>query len=444
MTVVAPTRRRRLVVTGIWAASTAGAVALVLATLPLSGDEIDVTFMLAMTALAVDVEIFASVGAVLAIRRPGNLVGYVLMAAAALMAVTFCGFVFGAGFTLINGPNDLTAGLASLVGGLTIFPGLVVAGPALALVFPDGRLPGHRWRWAIAVIVSMLTIGLLLAAVRPGPVNDGLAVNPLGIPGDDWTQWGGLGLLVSGLALVASLILGIVAVVVRYRRGSGVERAQLRWFLAANVTTAILLSLSFLDGSSGSPTIIDILGVLSLGLPPIAVGIAVMRYRLYEIDRIISRTIAYGVVTAILAAVYASRHPRPPGPARGLPRRRHDLGGVVNAHRRRPLPADPKARPARGGSTLRQGSGLTPSARWKGSPSVSAMRSTWSGSGRPSSRRRTTPCGPRLRQSGSEPRRGPAMTMIRAAGEPRHEIPFARHFRNNSRTPDPHHEARDE
>ena len=305
MSHVAPTRRHRLGIAGIWAASTVGAVALVLATLPLPTQELDVTFMLALTALAVDVEVFASVGAVLAIRRPGNQVGYVLLAAGALLALTFCGFVFGAGLTLINGSDDLAAGLASMVGGLTIYTALVVAGPALAIVFPDGRLPGRRWRWATAVIVSMLTLGFVLALVRPGPVNDGLAINPFGIPGDGWSQWGGVGLLVSGLALVVSLILGIVAVVVRYQRGTGVERAQLRWFLASNVATAILLCLTFLDGSTGSPTIIDIMGVLSLGLPPIAVGLAVMRYRLYEIDRIISRTIAYACVTAILVATYA-------------------------------------------------------------------------------------------------------------------------------------------
>ena len=305
MTAAASTRRRRVALAGIWAASTVGAIVLLLASLAPSSEETDAAFTLVLTALAANSVVYASVGAFLAIRRPGSLVAYVLIAGGALIIVAFNGFVFGAGLTLTNGPDDLVAGLASVVGGLILYPALVVAGPALALVFPDGRLPGPRWRLAIAVIASMLTAGFLLASLRPGPVNDGLAINPLGINGDAWTQWGGLGVALSGLALTASLVLGIIAVVVRYRRGSGIQRAQLRWFFAANVATVIFLSLSFLDGGTGPPTAFDILGVLSLALPPLAVGIAVMRYRLYEIDRIISRTIAYGTVTAILVATYA-------------------------------------------------------------------------------------------------------------------------------------------
>ena len=304
MTVAAPLQRRRAVVAGIWALTTAGGIVLLLAALAPSSAGIDSSFTLVM-ALAADGVIYASVGAFLAIRRPGSLVASVLMAGGALIIVAFNGFAFGAGLTLANGPDDPAAGLASLVGGLALYPALVVAGPALALVFPDGRLPGPRWRWAILVIACMLTAGFLLAAVRPGLVAEGLAINPLGFNGDAWTQWGELGVTVSGLALAASFVLGIIAVAVRYRRGGGIQRAQVRWFLAANVASVTFLSLSFLDGGTGPPTLFDILGVLSLALPPLAVGIAVMRYRLYEIDRIISRTIAYGAVTAILVGIYA-------------------------------------------------------------------------------------------------------------------------------------------
>ena len=133
----------------------------------------------------------------------------------------------------------------------------------------------------------------MLIAARPGPVSDGLADNPIGIAGEMWVQLGDIGLTLALLALVASLLLGVVAVFARYRRGSGIERAQLRWFLAANVATAVFVTLSFLDGG-GDITAFDMLFVLSLSLPPLAVGVAVLRYRLYEIDRIISRGIAYG------------------------------------------------------------------------------------------------------------------------------------------------------
>jgi len=145
----------------------------------------------------------------------------------------------------------------------------------------------------------------VLAAARAGPVSDGLANNPIGIAGEMWVELGNLGLALAGLALVASLLLGVMAVIARYRRGSGIERAQLRWFLAANVATALFVILAFLDGA-GAPTAFDMLFVLSLSLPPLAVGIAVLRYRLYDIDRIISRGIAYGLLTGVLAATYAT------------------------------------------------------------------------------------------------------------------------------------------
>ena len=135
------TRRRRILVASVWAAATFAAIAFVLTMLGIEGEP-DVAFALLLVILAADVMVYASVGAVLALRRPGNQIASVLLAAAMLLAATFLGFLYGASTTLTTRPADPLGGIASIVGGLTLFPALVMAGPALALVFPDGHLPG--------------------------------------------------------------------------------------------------------------------------------------------------------------------------------------------------------------------------------------------------------------------------------------------------------------
>ena len=117
----------------------------------------------------------ASVGAILALRRPDNAVGLVLIVAGLLLVQTFLGFVFGAVVPDGRDGGTRLAGLLGLVGGLGIYPTLIVAGPLLAILFPDGRLPGPRWRWPVGLIAGMLAIGTLLMVVRPGAINEGLA-----------------------------------------------------------------------------------------------------------------------------------------------------------------------------------------------------------------------------------------------------------------------------
>jgi hypothetical protein len=297
---------RRVSITLLWTGCLVGAVALVAAgpTGEPSGSGLS-GFTQIFAGLAVDVMVFASVGAILVLRRPGNRVGLVLVAAAVLMLMTFLGFILGAVLTSARGASDLVGGIASLLGGLGIYPTLIVAGPALALVFPDGHLPGPRWRWPVLMIVAMLVLGGALVLVRPGPMGASLAINPVGMTGIPWLEAvAPIGESLGAIALPLSLILAVAAVVVRARRSRGMEREQLKWFVAANVMVAVFLTLSLADGAS-EPTVFDVTAVCSLSLPPIAVGIAVLRYRLYEIDRLISCTVSWAAITGVLLAVFA-------------------------------------------------------------------------------------------------------------------------------------------
>lgn len=297
-------RGRRAAVGATWLATLIGAIVLVVASGhrgAASDGGVDLTFV----GAAIDVVAFSSVGTILTLRIPTNRVGLVLMIGAVLMVLTFLGYVLGAVRAAVAGVNDPLGGLLTLLGGMGVSPTLVVGGALLALVFPDGRLPSPRWQWPVRAIAVALAVGSLLIATRPGPIGDRLASNPIAITGVAWLDViAPLGEAFYGIALFGALVLALAGIGVRFRRARGVERQQLKWFAAASVAVIILLSLSLADGS-GETTVLSLLAVSSLALPPMAVGIAVLRYRLYSIDRIISRTLAWALVTGLLAVVFA-------------------------------------------------------------------------------------------------------------------------------------------
>jgi hypothetical protein len=266
---------------------------------------------LGFAGLALTIVANASVGAVLIVKRPGNVVGTIQVLTADLTAVTLLGWVSGAALTEHRGPHDTLAGLVSLVGVVGFLPSLIMAGPLLALLFPTGRLPSPRWRWPLAGIVAAGVIASTSVVARPGPIVGTAVDSPFGVNGFSgsetfWLIGQGLGIA----ALVVALLLGVTAVTMRFRRSRGVERAQLKWFVAANVAVGTFLILGLADGgflglvAGTDPTILDLFAYASSLLPPVAVGIAILRYRLFEIDRIISRTLSWSLVTGLLGGTF--------------------------------------------------------------------------------------------------------------------------------------------
>jgi hypothetical protein len=182
-----------------------------------------------------------------------------------------------------------------------IFPMLVGLGDAalylLALLFPDGRLPSRRWRPVVWVAITAGVVETLCAAssnvdfsynvpLLRDPVT---VVAPLGAPYS-----------LCQLAGTAVLLACAVSVIVRYRRAGHDERLQLKWFVYAAAVSAVAISVS-------STFMSNPLSVFDIFFPliPAAVGIAILKYRLYDIDRLISRTLAYAIVTGLLVGVYA-------------------------------------------------------------------------------------------------------------------------------------------
>jgi uncharacterized membrane protein YidH (DUF202 family) len=239
---------------------------------------------------------FLVVGSVLVDRRPGNAVGPLVL----LFGVAMAAFLILDGWVKVAGDRagqDLAALLVSVLDG-PIF--LLVT--LLFLVFPDGRLPSPRWRYLAWIATALAVIVFAGALMRPGPFPYYTWIeNPIGVTENPLT---GLYELAYGL-LVGCVLIAACSLVVRWRRATAVERAQLKWVAAAALLTALAM---ITYGGTAGPTqysdLGDLLVGVAFGLFPIAIGIAVLRYRLYEIDRIISRTIGWALVTGILGAVF--------------------------------------------------------------------------------------------------------------------------------------------
>ena len=251
---------------------------------------------------------FMTVGAVVVSRQPRNTVGWLCCAAGLFGAL--------AGFTTEYAGYALGPQQGSLPGGVAmawlnmwlvaIWVGLAFT--FLPLLFPTGRLPSPRWRpvaWACAIGLIALTAVL---AAMPGPMEavPGQPRNPLGIESAGPTLERIETLVNVCLALL--VVLCAASVVVRFRQARGVERQQLKWFAYGAGQLALLLgsALVFPGLWDRVPLVVsDLLVGISFAMIPVAIGIAILRYRLYDIDRLIHRTLVYGLLTALLTVVYA-------------------------------------------------------------------------------------------------------------------------------------------
>jgi hypothetical protein len=251
---------------------------------------------------------FATVGALLASRWPKNAIGWI-----------FCwlGLSFSLGsaseeyalYALVTEAGSLPGAegmlwLTAWFGGPIVFALFSL----VFLLFPDGRLPSRRWR-PVVWLELVAVVCLFAWAFEPGPLgNLGLVrvSNPFGIQGAA-ALLGTLG-LVGFFMTLAVAVAGGISLVLRFRRARGVERQQIKWFaLSGVVFCAVFAAGPFLWALPQSPATAWIWPVLFLAgasTVPVAVGIAILRYRLYDIDLIINRTLVYGSMTATLALVY--------------------------------------------------------------------------------------------------------------------------------------------
>lgn len=246
--------------------------------------------------------VILGLGALLASRRPGNAVGPLLMATGTAYVVPFDEIAVA----VSRFPGATEAPwwpILMLANSLTILLYLFPL-PFLLLLFPNGRIPSPRWRWLLRteLIVLALTVAMTVLNPQWGPEAIAIA-NPLASVYPSW--FASVAAVVSGALIIAIFsmpVAGAVSLLARYR-GAGVqERTQIRWLLFAGALYAVLFILSTLLSDTALSTPLFAIGLAGI---PVAVTIAILRHRLFDIDVIIRRSLQYGVLTAILGGLYA-------------------------------------------------------------------------------------------------------------------------------------------
>ncbi|HVM30430.1 MAG TPA: hypothetical protein VM305_06635 [Candidatus Limnocylindrales bacterium] len=246
---------------------------------------------------------YASAALLILRHRPRHVVGWLLLAAGLVLCAEFASLAAGAQLATEGSP---LGGWLLAVSALGFWPTVMLAGPVVALVFPDGRLPSARWRRPVIVATVLMVGSLVLLALRPGPVSIELGshtpVNPLGLDALPAELFGPVD-AIGTLAIPVSLLAAISAVVVRFRRATGDERQQLKWFTAAAALWGLLVVGGLL---LPLPDEFLLLAFACLLLLPLSILIAISRYRLYEIDALVSRALVYVPLVGIVAGFYAA------------------------------------------------------------------------------------------------------------------------------------------
>jgi hypothetical protein len=253
---------------------------------------------------------FAVVGLVLAWRRPANPVGWIMLGGAFFFALSEdASYYTVADYGLRHG--DLPLGALALFAQPGWAPAIMLLG-LLILVFPDGRLPSSRWIWLICAYATVAALWIAgTVVITAGALIDHRTQvdsggNLLLLRGSDPAAgWWNVVQLVFFPLLAACWLASLAGQAVSYRRSSGERRQQLKWLLAGTAVVLVGAPLSVLLSLLKSPSWVGILVLAGFVALPVSIGVAVLKYRLFDIDRIISRTLAYAIVTGLLVGLYA-------------------------------------------------------------------------------------------------------------------------------------------
>ena len=241
---------------------------------------------------------FATMGALVASRQPRNPIGWILLSGGAAYTI--------GGLTITQTESE--GGAPVLVHWLSTWVWMAGIGPIATfglLLFPDGHLPSPRWRAFAWFAAATVVVTGAVIAFKPGPFEDDTVVNPLGfdaIPGlmDVLEN-------VSPAALALAILGSIASLFVRFRRARNVERQQLKWLSYTGALVGVALIVAVAIETVVGDAAVDLTNTIisvSLALVPVAMGVAILRHRLYDIDVVINRTLVYGALTATLGGAY--------------------------------------------------------------------------------------------------------------------------------------------
>jgi hypothetical protein len=236
---------------------------------------------------------YTAVGSLIVARRFGNRVGWLFLAGGLLLGLGLLAQEYAI-YALRWSSEPLPVGAWASVLADSLPVAAIGLGSLLLLIYPTGHLLSRRWRPVVWLSVCSMVVVVLAIAFEPGTLTSVVGTSKpveIDFPLFDHGEWGWPGLLVAGLFAIAS---GVI----RYRRADAVERQQLRWFVAA--VPIFVTSIYWVPGSDALAAVMS-LGIASL---PVAAGIAILRYRLYDLDLVVKRTLVYAVLTAGLVGLY--------------------------------------------------------------------------------------------------------------------------------------------
>ncbi len=313
-------RARLLAVRSIWIVGmllVVGALVLTF-TLGRAGREVVIGEAVFALAVAVSQLTFLTIGAVIVSRQPANRIGLLFLADGFLLALGLAALNWSE-IALLHSPGSLPAGGAAAWIDRLVLPLAISLFIPIFLLFPDGKPPSPRWRpvlwlWVVAMTITLVGWMTGLAELPVGSVEeDGLFItvaNPTFI-----ASWLDRAAFVGGFLLGVSTIATGVAIVVRFRRSKGDERQQLRWLTSVGVAFLAAFALQFvlmivtgdedLPGWIGTAIFMLYASILLIGLP-VAIGIAILKYRLYDLDLVIRKTVVVGALAAFVTLVYVA------------------------------------------------------------------------------------------------------------------------------------------
>jgi signal transduction histidine kinase len=241
------------------------------------------------TMIVLAVLSWGGAGAIIGARRPENALGLLLSGEAFLLGLISISETYG------RSDLPLRSTVSGILSDWLLVP-LLLAVPLLFLLFPTGRPPSPRWRWVGALLATSALTGLIGFTVR----------------GPDWTEPAFLAALLltaSGISGMLGTVLAIASVIVRFRRSRGEERAQMRWLASLALLGAVLFVISLIvEGVAGEGSTAAAIGpalllvILTVGLP-VSIGVSILRYRLYELDVVIKKTVVFAILAVLLTLV---------------------------------------------------------------------------------------------------------------------------------------------
>jgi signal transduction histidine kinase len=266
----------------------------------------DIVFIAAFAA-------FPVIGYVLATRQPDNAIGWLMLGMGLVMGVPVASY---ATYAIHGGPGGKDLGLIlEAIDQPMWIPIVTIPATFLLLLFPDGHLPSPRWRWFARVIGGGLVFIFLAILLDPAPIEGGTlpgAPNPLGLEFlRPFLSFALISIVIIPIGAVGSLL----SLIQRFRRSRGIERLQLRWLVTAGGVVAGMYSFGILfslnNEWSGATTpawmsLLQNLSILSFALIPIAIGVSILRYHLFDIDVVINRAVLFGALAVFITVVYVA------------------------------------------------------------------------------------------------------------------------------------------